>query len=54
LERLKPREKTPLLFAGDNGTAAADAVNSMVHGRSLSGHKGDMLECGSLVPMIAN
>ena len=54
LERLKLREKTLLIFVGDNGTAGGEAEQSTVRGRQISGHKGEMLEGGSLVPMIAN
>lgn len=54
LERLKLREKTLLIFMGDNGTGKAWADKSTVGGRHLSGQKGSMLECGSLVPMIVN
>jgi arylsulfatase A len=54
LERLKLRDKTLLLFVGDNGTAGTEAAGSTVRGRGISGHKGDLLEGGSLVPMIAN
>jgi arylsulfatase A len=52
LERLKLREKTLIVFSGDNGTAAK--FPTTVSGRSLSGHKGQMLEGGSRVPLIAN
>lgn len=54
LERLKLRDNTLIIFVGDNGTMTGEAAGSTVHGKPLSGHKGDMLECGSLVPMIAN
>ena len=54
LERLKLREKTLLIFMGDNGTGKAWAEKSTIGGRQLSGMKGSMLECGGLVPMIAN
>jgi arylsulfatase A len=54
LERLNLREKTLLVFMGDNGTGKAWAEKSTVGGRQLSGMKGSMLECGGLVPMIAN
>jgi arylsulfatase A len=54
LDRLTLREKTLLLFVGDNGTANTESEVSTVRGRRISGHKGDMLEGGSLVPMIAN
>jgi arylsulfatase A len=52
LERLNLREKTLIVFSGDNGTAAKFPTS--VAGRSLSGHKGQMLEGGSRVPLIAN
>jgi arylsulfatase A len=52
LERLKLREKTLILFSGDNGTAAK--FPTTVAGRAISGHKGQMLEGGSRVPLVAN
>jgi arylsulfatase A len=54
LDRLKLREKTLVIFAGDNGTVPGETPRSTVHGKVLSGYKGSMLECGSLVPMIAS
>jgi arylsulfatase A len=54
LERQKLREKTLVIFVGDNGTAAKDAARSTIGGRRLSGQKGSMLEGGGLVPMIVN
>ena len=54
LERQKLREKTLILFVGDNGTAGGHADVSTIRGRRLSGEKGSMLEGGALVPMIAN
>ena len=54
LERLKLRENTLVVFAGDNGTAPPYAPRSTVNGKALSGHKGTMLECGALVPCIAS
>ena len=52
LERLKLRQKTLIVFSGDNGTAAK--FPTTVDGKSISGHKGQMLEGGSRVPLIAN
>jgi arylsulfatase A-like enzyme len=52
LDRLKLREKTLIVFSGDNGTAAQFPTS--VGGRPISGHKGQMLEGGSRVPLIAN
>src|SRR5437899_4887987 len=52
LERLKLREKTLIIFSGDNGTAAR--FPTTVNGRALSGYKGQMLEGGSRVPLIAS
>jgi arylsulfatase A-like enzyme len=54
LDRLKLRENTLVLFAGDNGTAVPWYLRSTVHGKALSGHKATMLECGALVPCIAS
>jgi arylsulfatase A len=54
LDRLKLRDKTLIIFVGDNGTAPGHADNSTVHGKRLSGHKGTMLEGGSRVPMIVS
>jgi arylsulfatase A len=54
LDRLKLRERTLVVFFGDNGTATPQAERATVGGRRLSGQKGSMLEGGSLVPLIAN
>src|ERR1035441_6580464 len=54
LDRLKLRENTLIVFAGDNGTASPWYRRSTVHGKALSGHKVTMLECGALVPCFAN
>ena len=54
LQRLKLREKTLVVFFGDNGTAGGRAKGATIGGRRLSGEKGSMLEGGSLVPMIVS
>ena len=52
LETLGLREKTLVMFAGDNGTAAG--YPSPVRGRMINGWKATMLEGGSRVPLIAS
>ena len=54
LDDLKLRENTLIIFMGDNGTAGQYAERGTIGGKALSGKKGTMLECGSLVPTIAN
>jgi arylsulfatase A len=54
LDRLKLREKTLIVFFGDNGTAKPWAARSTIGARRLSGEKGSMLEGGALVPMIVS
>lgn len=54
LDDLKLRENTLIVFMGDNGTAGLYAERGTIGGKALSGKKGSMLECGSLVPTIAN
>ena len=54
LDQLGLREKTLLVFVGDNGTANNGAVAATVDGRAISGMKGTMLEGGSRVPLIVN
>jgi len=54
LESLELRDNTLIIFMGDNGTGKAQAPRSTISGKALSGMKGTMLECGGLVPFIAN
>jgi arylsulfatase A len=54
LDRLRLREKTLVIFMGDNGTGKAWAERSTIGGRQLSGQKGTMLEAGALVPLVAS
>src|SRR5271165_1755429 len=54
LARLKLRDNTLIVFAGDNGTGGVYADESTIGGRRLAGEKGSMLEGGALVPLIVN
>jgi arylsulfatase A len=54
LDRLRLREKTLVIFAGDNGTDRKLASISTVNGRQINGAKLTMEEGGSRVPLIAN
>jgi arylsulfatase A len=54
LDRLKLREKTLVMFTGDNGTARFGVEAATVNGKAISGQKATMLEGGSRVPMIAS
>ncbi|HEX3147933.1 MAG TPA: sulfatase-like hydrolase/transferase [Gemmataceae bacterium] len=52
LEKLGLREKTLVLFSGDNGTALNYPCT--IGGRMINGKKASMLEGGSRVPLIAS
>jgi len=54
LERLGLREKTLVVFSGDNGTARFGADQAIIGGRHINGMKGTLLEGGSRVPLIAS
>lgn len=54
LDRLHLREKTLVLFTGDNGTARFGVNAATVNGRRISGMKATMLEGGSRVPLLVN
>jgi len=54
LDRLHLREKTLLVFTGDNGTARFGADCSTLGGRTIHGQKASMFEGGSRVPLIVN
>jgi arylsulfatase A len=55
LDALGLRERTVIVFAGDNGTSNKHAVNKLtIGGREIVGQKATMLEGGSRVPLIAN
>jgi arylsulfatase A len=52
LESLGLREKTLVVFVGDNGTAAG--VRSQLGDRTIIGAKGKTTDAGTHVPLIAN
>ena len=54
LDEMNLREKTLIVFTGDNGTARFGADRSVINGRKINGQKGSVLEGGSRVPLIAS
>ncbi len=52
LAELRLREKTLILFTGDNGTDRP--VVSLLDGRRVAGAKGETIDAGTHVPLIAN
>lgn len=54
LERLNLREKTLIVFMGDNGTANGHSKDAKISGRVVDGAKGSMQEGGGLVPFIVS
>jgi arylsulfatase A len=54
LDRQHLREKTVVLFSGDNGTARVGISQATVDGRKIVGVKGTLSEGGSRVPLIVN
>ena len=54
LDRLNLRTNTLIIFVGDNGLVGGETPASTVNGKVLCGFKGNMQECGSLEPFIAN
>jgi arylsulfatase A len=52
LDEVKVREKTLVLFTGDNGTPRQ--ISSKAGGKMIAGGKGTMADTGSHVPLIAS
>lgn len=52
LQRLGLRERTLILFTGDNGTP--EHVRATVNGREVQGGKGQLTNAGTHVPLIAS
>lgn len=62
LDRLQLRERTLIIFSTDNGTSTVGysaehdprKQTGLIGGRHIFGHKGELLEGGGRVPLIAN
>ena len=54
LDRLGLRERTLVVFCGDNGTANPRAERATIGGRRLAGAKGSVLDGGGRVPLIVS
>ncbi|MFZ9838758.1 MAG: sulfatase-like hydrolase/transferase, partial [Opitutaceae bacterium] len=54
LDRLGLRERTLVVFFGDNGTANPRAERATIGGRRLAGAKGSVLDGGGRVPLIVS
>jgi len=54
LDRLGLRERTLVIFFGDNGSANPRAARATIGGRALAGAKGSILEGGGRVPLIVS
>ena len=54
LDRRHLRQKTLVIFTGDNGTARFGVNAATVNGRHVSGMKATMLEGGSRVPLLVS
>ena len=54
LDKLELRERTLVIFAGDNGSTVGHNPAAGLGGRKILGGKGTLLEGGTRVPLIAN
>ena len=54
LDRLGIRERTLVIFAGDNGSARRHNQDAGLGGKKILGGKGELLEGGTRVPLIAS
>jgi arylsulfatase A len=54
LDRLGLRERTLVVFCGDNGTGNGRAERATIGGRRLAGAKGSVLDGGGRVPLLVS